>query len=1296
MATCPGQTSRSRRGERVVQLAPACLAIVLGRESEPEGERVAPAAQTREPWPSGYQLFADFKAANASRFWDARVSAGVRAARLAGWLHGGALLVRGERAQLDALRDAWGRRALRPPSGFTIRHVGDVRPILMVPAAQSHFIPLGDVLCAAIAQLAGRQQPVTQERLLQYLDQAFPGVPTPNQEVLHSTLGSLIKERKIYHTGEGYFIVTPQTYYVTSSLIRDDKKWVRSERDSPETCFPVLTPSNESNDCWQSPFGAHCLSCQCFHAEGNVSGEGKVDDKDGGIPMEVHNEKAHTKYTIEEKSKKVEKVNAKDLTANGVNGVRVESGRRKEKGVTSESKRRQLIGALPMLAEKNKKSDEKDSPASSGSGCKDKSHDLILSKAEREREGEKVSKVFGLRLFRRSSQRKEKIPRKEHATFSAQFPPIEWPVRDEESQENLPRHLEHQIIRRINPELTVQNLLRHTALLEHVTAQATSRDAGTSTVIPAMRSRGKTRATNRRLTSSGSRIRSRTHGSRRRARALSSKVSSADEAICHREETTEKPWTTSREYREQWIGPGRPHSDEDILVDEAGHVSGHGAEEIPSWLQSWQRTQNNGDIGKRLSRRKGCVCRNDEGGHVRKDHKAHHLKIRSKSVEPSKSKISMKHDFTTAGDKEVTSHGGHQNSQSNGLENTPNVTTAQCELTEKLMHGTFRTSNGINYQGFSRTQPIHHQRRSEMTRKLYHFEPAEKDSCSLANTEIGKKQKDKDCDCNIPDAMGCTADYFNNNESRETILCAPENPSTFNKHVRKEKQLGRNESSNEVQNFVTVNSFVCNPRGEANVHKKVHILKERCSGEVAKINEVALTHEAQRGLTCENEAFTDEDCQLYVQDIQEDSDGSSLCLNEEDGSADSPNSPLQVPGSYHCPPIHFLNKIDDSHTPCPSAIARDAGNSSQHQEKLMDRFKDGINGGFSNNLAVETKNFRDDQDIITHCVQDGSKQERSGVTRVRGKQLQLSTPLMRLEEDIVEGFAGEVEGSIFDCNPNTEAETFLEMANDDEISDILSPQQSQGTVSQGDFECRRDSTDQEGFNENPGLASPDPSVSSTMDSGLPPSRAENTDLHNFIISSRSSSPRNGKFLTPSASIKMNTVKMQCQTTTNISGSSRSQNATSDNSESQTRLDHTSKNTQDNTSQTRQQKVLRRMDNSVFIALKHEAPVNGMPLSKISGNEQPADADQWAQQSRPEQQKALATVRTRLARPLQEQQPSNSTSEPQNTELGWTSGLSGRQIQSSSHLVNMSRTDSGTVGSREMTGATFSLSPTINV
>lgn len=100
--------------------------------------------------------------------------------------------------------------------------------------------------------------------------------------------------------------------------------------------------------------------------------------------------------------------------------------------------------------------------------------------------GEKQSKKFGLKLFRLSFK-KDKT--KHLATFSAQFPPEEWPLRDEETPSTVPREVEMEIIRRINPDLTVENLARHTAVMKRLEEEKAQRNKANSSAQQSARSK---------------------------------------------------------------------------------------------------------------------------------------------------------------------------------------------------------------------------------------------------------------------------------------------------------------------------------------------------------------------------------------------------------------------------------------------------------------------------------------------------------------------------------------------------------------------------------------------------------------------------------------------------------------------------------------------------------------------------------------------------------------------------------------------------------------------------------------
>ncbi|MGH0159784.1 UNVERIFIED_CONTAM: hypothetical protein FKN15_065793 [Acipenser sinensis] len=427
-----------------VQLSTASLAIVLCRDEESLSSGVGKFSN-----PNGYDVFADFKSQNLKSFWNKRLVKAVSEVYFQGWMENFVLLVHGKSSSLEVLRESWMRRALRSPKRFIIRAMGDVSAVHMAPISQSQFIPLSEVLCSVISDMNAGNVVVNQEALIEHLMKHHPGMSIPTQDILYSALGSLIKERKIYHTGEGYFIVTPQTYFITNSLMKDNHKWLIPEKDHPSP--PSVTYLVSTETCADTndfvPSVAHCKSCHCF--------------------SQTPAQSAQDQQSISEHSGKGQRCSKETKTLVQHQSTSTAANYRP---------------CEPLTARKDK-----------------------------------VCKKFGLNLFRRNISKKEKH-KKEYATYSGQFPPEEWPVRDEENLNNLPRDLEHEIIKRINPELTVDNLVRHTIMMKKIEEHRNVISKGTSTEMLATKHRHQSKSIARKVAAKTTKHKKKGHSTKEKQR----------------------------------------------------------------------------------------------------------------------------------------------------------------------------------------------------------------------------------------------------------------------------------------------------------------------------------------------------------------------------------------------------------------------------------------------------------------------------------------------------------------------------------------------------------------------------------------------------------------------------------------------------------------------------------------------------------------------------------------------------------------------------------------------------------
>lgn len=292
------------------------------------------------------------------------------------------------------------------------------------------------------------------------------GVPTPSEEILHHTLSMLVRERKIYPTPEGYFIVTPQTYFITPSLIRTSSKWYHLDERStdrhqqqqhqnqqqhqetqctsplsgtitPSTSGVVRDRTNPKSS--QSHSGAGGGSGDCFYSYRREEPPSHHPILQRRSPKE-HRETYPSPHSLQTPPQ--------------------------QGGGNTEKSRNTLV--FPFKTDTLTKHRGGGGGGGGGTGDTDKQVVGGIGTGGRK---------FGLKLFRLSFK-KDKA--KQLATFSAQFPPEEWPLRDEEVPSQLPRHVEMEIIRRINPDLTVENLARHTAVMKRLEEERTQRSKASS------------------------------------------------------------------------------------------------------------------------------------------------------------------------------------------------------------------------------------------------------------------------------------------------------------------------------------------------------------------------------------------------------------------------------------------------------------------------------------------------------------------------------------------------------------------------------------------------------------------------------------------------------------------------------------------------------------------------------------------------------------------------------------------------------------------------------------------------
>nr|CAI5867652.1 unnamed protein product [Callosobruchus analis] len=191
---------------------------------------------------NGYLLFQGLLSSNSVCWWNSGLNGAMKSLSYYGYVSPGALLVGAEPCALEILRSAWSKRVLQPPPGYQIASLEEVEHCICRSVTQTQWTPLPEAVCSVVLRLSTQGRPAGIPTIREALEAAFPHVEPPSEETLYDILAQLTKERKLYNTTKGYYIVTPERRR-SRSQTRSRKK---DENEESLTCKTMLMSTEEA------------------------------------------------------------------------------------------------------------------------------------------------------------------------------------------------------------------------------------------------------------------------------------------------------------------------------------------------------------------------------------------------------------------------------------------------------------------------------------------------------------------------------------------------------------------------------------------------------------------------------------------------------------------------------------------------------------------------------------------------------------------------------------------------------------------------------------------------------------------------------------------------------------------------------------------------------------------------------------------------------------------------------------------------------------------------------------------